>query len=360
MSTSNMDAFGSTSSMDAFANKTHLNPELAKTTKKGKIDSKTGLNRASYDQEFKSLFSRLDVLAGILRDAIPEFGNMSLSEIKGRLTEDPNRRGHAEMLNSEDNEGGSLIKYDVLVNVKFDMPKAIGKDKKTSRTEIVDLRLDLEMQRKYNMSYDMSNRVTYYPARMLGSQSVMGSDYDGLQPVRTIWIFLKGIPEGYENSIKDQFFVIRDRHTGKIEPSENFPGTRLITATYIFLSEKFADNTESELIKFLQSVFHSQEGELRYNPYCVDTSLVKEEVEAMGRIDQDLNDIIDDEREQAREEGREEGRKEGREKGIIAIIKTLQDLDFSEEEIITSVLKQYDVSREKVLELSEDAKRVAK
>ena len=63
----------------------------------------------------------------------------------------------------------------------------------------------------------------------------------------------------------------------------------------------------------------------------------------MGRIDQDLNDILDDEREQAREEAREEG--------IIALIKTLQDLDFSEEEIITSVLKQYDVSREKVLEL---------
>ena len=67
----------------------------------------------------------------------------------------------------------------------------------------------------------------------------------------------------------------------------------------------------------------------------------------MGRIDQDLNDIIDDEREQARKEGREEAREEG----IIAIIKTLQDFDFSEEEIITSVLKQYDVSREKVLEL---------
>ena len=88
----------------------------------------------------------------------------------------------------------------------------------------------------------------------------------------------------------------------------------------------------------------------------MDTSLVKEEVEAMGRIDQDLNDIIDDEREQARKEGREEGREEAREKGIIAIIKTLQDFDFSEEEIITSVLKQYDVSREKVLELMKQVK----
>ena len=36
----------------------------------------------------------------------------------------------------------------------------------------------------------------------------------------------------------------------------------------------------------------------------------------MGRIDQDLNDIIDDEREQAREEGRKEGIEKGIKKGI--------------------------------------------
>ena len=71
----------------------------------------------------------------------------------------------------------------------------------------------------------------------------------------------------------------------------------------------------------------------------------------MGRIDQDLNDILDDEREQAREEGRKEGIEKGIERGIVALIKTLQDLDFSEEEIVTGILKQYDVSREKVLEL---------
>ena len=72
----------------------------------------------------------------------------------------------------------------------------------------------------------------------------------------------------------------------------------------------------------------------------------------MGRIDQDLNDIIDDTYQQ--------GIEKGIEKGIIAFIEALQNLDFSEEEIITSVLKHFDVSREKVLELSEDAKRVAK
>ena len=260
-----MDAFGDVSS--TASNKTDLM----------KRDNK------SYDKNFKKFFQRKEVLAGILLNVVPEFKGMKHEDVIKRIQGSSVNNMNAELLESEDVEVDQTVMYDVVAKVQL-----------LSETADVHLIFDLEMQRKYNANTPLMNRAHYYVSRLIAKQRIEHAQYKTLSPVQSTWITFVNSDKmkTLENKHFHFEFVARD-DKGELRPDIFLPGQNLARIDMLFLSRDYYWNTEdSEIVKFLQSIFHNKLCDKDFNPYVKESDKVNEEVrELMFENDQYLADV---------------------------------------------------------------------
>lgn len=151
----------------------------------------------------------------------------------------------------------------------------------------VDLFFDLEMQRKNTPGYSVPKRGVYYCCRLISRQiDVLGDKaYDKLKPVYSVWILVNDIPEELKNSVQsvDLASSFLDK---KFDNSEKVKQIRkdidLIHLRLIYLSEDLnIEEKQSDLIKYLQSVFTNKVLDKDCNPYYEHSKKIEEEVNAM-------------------------------------------------------------------------------
>ena len=320
---------------------------FGETSSKAKSGTRAEL---SYDASFKKFFSRKEVLAGILLGVIPEFKNLTHSEVMNRIVSSEIDSINAELLCSEDVEESQKVIYDILTKVIINQ-----------REQEVHLLFDLEMQYKFNAGYPLMNRAIYYVSRLITKQRIKGANYKGLLPVRSTWIAMNGIPHELKNQVIHFNLEPRDNNGELI--NYRFEGVDMIGIDYILLSEEYNwDETDDSTVKFLQSVFHNRLRDSKFNPYVTPTSEIEREVVEMNTKLDHLNAEIESSLEEGRAEGREEGRAEGRAEGsaegraegVKAYITKCRKIGESDQEIYEEIKQVFDMPDEELLELMKE------
>ena len=172
------------------------------------------------------------------------------------------------------------------------------------------------MQRKSKPGYSVPKRGIYYCCRLISRQlSVLDKEeaYDRLKPVYSVWILINDIPQELRNSI------YRVDLSGSFH-NKDFDGSAraaklgreidLIHLRLIYLSEDFnIQKEQSNLIKYLQSVFANKVGEASCNPYHEYSRPIEGEVNAM----MSMADALE-------AKGIEIGERRGEQRGIVKVL----------------------------------------
>lgn len=293
----------------------------------------------TYDASFKKFFSRKEVLAGVLKGVIPEFKDLSHAEVVDRIDSSKIDALDAVTLNTEDVKEHQKIIYDILVMVQI------------GSKEEVHLIFDLEMQYNFNTRYPLLNRIHYYNSRLLARQPITNANYGELCPVRSTWISVNGVPDSLKNQKVSFRWTPFDNYDNIIH--HYFEGSDLITSDLILLDEKYDwDETDGEVVKFLQSIFQDRLDDKRFNPYLEITDEIEQEVMEMNDKLVHLNADF----EAFEMKGREEGREEGEIKMITKFINSRISKGFTQDEILEDVQDIFEISKEYAMELLAKAK----
>lgn len=232
----------------------------------------------TYDKKFKQLFTKKAFLAPILKNVIPEYESCALEEIEDLINPQGDTIVNPQVYSTEDSGKGSeaVTHYDVLIDCTL-----------PNREEVcVDLFFDLEMQRENQTGYPISKRGIYYCCRLISRQiETLGKEsYNQLKPVYSVWILINDIPKDLQNSVYTAGLSgsFNDKFTDATKLNRQID---LIHLCLIYLSNDFKiEESQNNLIKYLQSVFMKQVDNPKYNPYHKYSSKVKKEVDEMMTI----------------------------------------------------------------------------
>lgn len=242
---------------------------------KGSIEQ----SKSTYDKYFKQLFIKKEFLSPILKNIVPEYLECSSEVIESLIAPRGDEVVNPSVYSSEDSGKGkeTTTHYDVLIDCALPCGGEV----------CVDLFFDLEMQRKNTLGYSVPKRGVYYCCRLISRQiDVLGDKaYDKLKPVYSVWILVNDIPEELKNSIQsvDLASSFLDK---KFDNSEKVKQIKkdidLIHLRLIYLSEDLnIEEKQSDLIKYLQSVFANKVLDKDCNPYHEHSKKISEEVKNM-------------------------------------------------------------------------------
>ena len=144
----------------------------------------------------------------------------------------------------------------------------------------------MEMQRESQTGYPIPKRGIYYCCRLISRQiETLGKEsYNQLKPVYSVWILINDIPKEFQNSVYTAG-LSGSFHNGQTDAAKINKQIDLIHLSLVYLSNDFkVEERQSDLIKYLQSVFTHQVDNSQYNPYHIYSSKVKEEVDEMMTI----------------------------------------------------------------------------
>jgi len=310
----------------------------------GKNDIKN--SKLTYDKEFKKLFTKREFLSPILKNIVPEYNEYSLEQIEGFITPRGDETINPEAYRSEDTGKGSetTTHYDVLVDC------ALPGDENVR----VGLFFDFEMQRSNTPGYSIPKRGVYYCCRLISRQiSVLGDEsYDKLRPVYSVWVLVKDIPDElrYSTYSVDLTGSFSDKNLDSSESAAHLSrDINLIHLRLIYLSQDLKiEDGQSNLVKYLQSVFTDRVLDADCNPYHEHSKKIKEEVSAMLSAARAIEVS-------AREEGREEGRVRG-------IVETLLKFGKTDTEIVQFVMEDGNntLDEDAVIEIIEECMKELK
>lgn len=295
-------------------------------------ESKQGLEDLTYDAAFKRIFSRKEILAGILINTIPDYKNLEFKEVVNLIKSSSIDEVRADITNVEDVGYPKKVIYDILV--ECGLPGSDG----VFETNIF---VDLEMQRRYKVNYSMVQRAIYHASRVLSGQLNKGDLFNKLRPVYTIWICMYDTPKELQNTVCS--FRMSGTNSDGLDIKDLIQQAQLINVDFMFVSENYDwDADDATVIKFLQSIFKNNLDSPVFNPYIAPTSELRKEVELLMTRDQELLE----EREQDRAEGREEGRAEG----IKILTETLIELGQPREVIVRRLQDKFNLDLEQAEE----------
>ena len=265
-------------------------------------------SKLTYDKKFKQLFTTKKFLTPILKNIIPEYKECSLEQIESFITPRGDVTVNPAVYDSEDSGKGDEMTayYDVLVDCALP----------DQETVCVDLFFDLEMQRKSKPGYSVVKRGIYYCCRLISRQlSVLDKEeaYDRLKPVYSVWILVNDIPQELRNSIysvdlSGSFY--NKELNDSVQAAKLGKDVDLIHLRFVYLSKDFhIQKEQSDLIRYLQSVFVNKISEASCNPYHEYSRPIEGEVDAMMSMADAL---------EAR--GIEIGERRGEQRGIVKVL----------------------------------------
>ena len=282
-----------------------------------------------YDANFKKLFSRPEVLAGVLINVVPELNELSYSDVCNRIERSEINNSLIKVLDLEDVENDKKIIYDILVLVRL-----------TEGTQPVHLIFDLEMQRNFRAGYDLEARAIYYTSRLMAKQPIRDSEFDSLLPVKSVWICTNRIPKKLQDKVINFELVAKDSEGNSL--SNSFKHTDLFGFTFILLSKNYDWNTEDDsVVKYLHAIFSNNLSNKEFNPYLKVTEDIKREVLAVMTEQRQYEKEMDAVAKDSREEGREEM--------LIKFVATQKSQGMSEFEIKSNLKLYFELDDDEIL-----------
>ncbi len=127
----------------------------------------------AYDASCKRILSYKSILAWILKDALEECKDLSISEIMAGIEPD-NSHDKIIRFNVEDESiSGARLYFDLVFVIRYQKQTIL---------------VNIEAQSS-PVHYHLKNRALYYGCRLIDPQkNLQGSDYDALVAVATIWL----------------------------------------------------------------------------------------------------------------------------------------------------------------------------
>ncbi len=249
------------------------------------------------DSQSKSLLQYAEVLAVILRDTITEYQGYSWKEIAEFIEVDsitstmevsPGRTN--TKIRSDATEYNNLNEKTSLFDLAFR-----ARNPQISTEDIqINLHLDVEPQKTYDVGYPIEKRGVYYLARRLSSQLSLvlrGTDYNLLTKCYSIWICRDDIPEEDQYSIS-VYEMVNTRNTASNTVSkENYD---LMTLVVIKLGNTVYNGDKEdegyELLRFLNTIMYPHKDDFmstvsEYIDFS-DNDILREEVIRVSSIEQ--------------------------------------------------------------------------
>lgn len=273
------------------------------------------------DRSCKSILKDRVLLAAILKAVVSEYKDVSEEEIAKMYIEagsicdgvsvSKNLTNSSITGDSEEdvsvNEG--TVKYDVIFRASAPIKEVKRSKYKHGSKEkelLINLKIDIEAQNKYDPGYPLTKRSAYYCARMLSAEfdgSAETVQYDKLYKVYSIWICFD-VADYLANTIT-RFKIAKEDLFGQTEISER--DYNLMESVMIRLGKDMSPG-DSHIIRILNAVFGH------------DTKSVKDaKLKVLGYSGTSLEKEVDHMMsfsERIRERAEKEGRAEGLAKGI--------------------------------------------
>lgn len=208
------------------------------------------------DNICKSILSKKQVLARILKGTIEAYENYSAEEIAEKFIEGepkvnkvPVHRDEITGMNTEDNsETEGEVRYDVLFKAKVP-------DSDKDEEYIVNV----ESQGDYYTKYPLLSRAVYYCGRLLSAQKdreFSNDNYQDIRKVHSIWVCLNGsskTSKKNENTIARYVFTKKD-----IYGEQQFDRTDYDLAEIIMICLGDEEEANNELLACLGTFFSSK------------------------------------------------------------------------------------------------------
>ena len=294
------------------------------------MDSLYGYNHAQYDQHAKRLLASRKLLAEIVKKVVPEFQDVSTSDIAEKYIEGTPQVGNIPVdpgltnavpaqIKGDRNEDGvpkeGYITYDILFHARA-----------PGTGEPITLIINVETQRtqqESKLKYRLMKRAIFYVCRLISSQKereFKGKDYNSIKKVYSIWICMDS-PGG--NSYIN-YYQMEEKHLlhRYKEARENYdlPNVVIISLgkradkdklihllQVLFTESKRSFDSKKEILEQEYGINMTPDMEKEMNTMCNLSLNISEEALNEGRI---LG------HKEGRKEGRKEGLKEGIEKGM--------------------------------------------
>lgn len=212
---------------------------------------------SQYDECAKELVSDKQVLARIMKGVVTEFKDYDISVIEqciegqpevSNVSVYPGKSGRQKITGTNVESkirGEGELRYDI----RF---YAVTPEKK----ERIKIILNVELQKKYRVGYDLVTRGIVYCARMLSQQKdteYEGEHFEDVKKVYSIWICTDS-PEKLANTITE-YKIERNNVYGEITEEERYD---LMSVIMIRLSGKGNDEKGNLLIKMLTTLLSDE------------------------------------------------------------------------------------------------------
>lgn len=282
----------------------------------------------TYDEHFKNVFGIKKVLAVIIKETIEIYSGYSVEEITGFIERidvsavnvSPGGKRIISNESHVNNEG--TLKYDIIV--KVGIPAAIHIKMGYKYAQI---KLNTEMQRKFNPGYILSKRGLYYCSRMISDQLPVitkSTNYDQLEPVYSIWITLVSHSDNLANKVlkykinnmSSKEVDVNSKSVRKMDTVTELLNLYFICIDKDILSKKIIGDGLEAVVEFISLMFAGRFEDKRFKKHGIEFDLMnsknKKEMEDMAAYFSE----VAEERAEAREEGYEEGYGEGYDEGV--------------------------------------------
>jgi hypothetical protein len=218
---------------------------------------------AGLDKASKNVMHNIEVLATILKNAVPEYRNYTKEEIMEFIDRDscseetevsPGRTNTELHYNSTEyiSLGEKTSNFDYLFDAKNpELSEGIIR---------IKLHFDMEPQRDYRPGYPVEKRAYYYLARRFSSQlsvALEESDYGKLEKCYGIWICRDNIPKNERYTVS-MYEIANTRNIGECSPKKE--DYDLMTLILIRLGDVVYNGKEEdegyELLDFLNLIMY--------------------------------------------------------------------------------------------------------
>ncbi len=233
------------------------------------------------------------------------------------------------------------------------MPRDLDKEHADDKLGILDVYVTIKEKTRINIELQVRsfefwvNRSLFYTFKMYVDQVKAGSIYDGMNPCVSISILdftLFDDVDAFHSR-----YQIKNEETGKLYTDK----VEFHTIELTKLKNVTEQEQKSELYKWAR-MFKASTWE-EYNQIGEEDEVMEEVVKELEKINQDeverLNylhrqmAIMD--KEQELKDAIRHGKEQGIEQGIKAVVETLRELAFSEEDILKKISEKFLLSKEK-------------
>lgn len=307
-----------------------------------------------YDGHVKRVLSNRRILAWLLKSTVRETMEMSIEEIASCIGEEvevasvsvepgeTNRTidvSNSEMILGDNLESDIAYEGKITYDIRFHLNLPHGKD------EQIKLLINVEAQKKYNLSYDFATRGVFYAARMISAQKdteFSKSNYQDIKKVYSIWILMDA-PKKIGNMISE--YTICKHDIGGVTP-ENKEAYDKFSVLLIYLNQEL-DREEKTIFHLLNTLLSTRKKQEEKEKILRESFGIPTETEGGIREEMsqmcNLGEAIEEE---AMQKGIERGIERGLEKGMQALIATCKSFGASPEITQQKLMDEFEISEQ--------------